>query len=1556
MDGKRIAQGYYRFDASSDGGNDFFHASLFMPEKGMEELWLRYDSDGFFRFSDDWKHQFLHLTSRNGEWGAACEKSAFFKDLPVEQSRRVPLADRQLLSISFEDNVYYLFVERVQREQMLYKSYLVAYDAKITIGSRSGSDILYDDPHIARAHAQLERFAGQWSVQCYDSRYGIYVNGKCAGRDKLPLHDGDNVCIMGLAITVGANVIAVRSNREIIAVDPRIAQRPLSSPGHSRYYDQSGPKKDEVFFNRLPRKKLELCERVISVEGPPMSMDQQQMPLILRMGSSMVMGGAAALAGNFVTLLSGVMFPFLSSRYTSEQRREYERLRVQKYREYLTEKRREIAAVCQEEQRLSNLKYPALSTVVAIAEEKTHLWERRPLDTDFLQLRLGTGTQRMTAKLEYPARRFALQTDQLEEEMYDLVERPHYVQDIPVVLALADTRACGVLGHRAGVIALIRQLVLQIAVLHSYDEVKIFFFLDRQELEQLEELRYLPHVWDDQRSVRLIATNEAEATQLGEYIQEHVVDDAEDLKVVLRQRPYYVIFALDKKLFESHETIKSILRSDKASGISIITAYDELPKESQKVLILNENGENICTTMTSEGGEDAPFHTEVCEQSSITDAMRVLANTRLKTDKQMLALPKMITFLEMLQAGRVEQLNPLKRWYENDPVRSLAAPVGIGMDGSPFMLDLHEKRQGPHGLVAGMTGSGKSEFILTYILSMALNYHPYEVAFVLIDYKGGGLAGAFENARSGVRLPHLVGTITNLDGRSIQRSLVSIESELLRRQRIFNETKSLVNEGTMDIYTYQKLYRAGRVKEPMPHLFIVSDEFAELKQQQPEFMSKLVSAARIGRSLGVHLILATQKPSGVVDDQIRSNTKFRVCLRVQERTDSMDMLKRPDAAELTDTGRFYLQVGYNEYFAMGQSAWCGAPYEPQDSVTVQVDDAVEVLDVTGRVIAKAKPERARISSGETQLVAVVRYLSELADSQGIHMEQLWQPELPEKLDIDALRAGEVSGPMSVSLGLVDDPEMQRQFPLVVDFETCGNMLTVGESGCGKTLLLQSILCTLSQKLSPRELHFYILDYSSRMMKLMKPLPQCGAVLQEEDADRLDEFFRLINSIVAERKRLFSQWEVDSFPAARRVRELPLILVVLDNYAGLLASKVGEQHGYKMQSYLKDSANYGVKYIISCSHLNELSNRIRQELEVRLPLHVRDKYDYSDILGCKVSYQPPDRGGRGLVNIQGRALEFQAAAFRPEAEEKERVQHIKDLVQCIQAQYGTQEEVQHLAVSSETASYADFAGQFKRRRIPLGYAKPDGKPVALPLKQFSALSVYFGDVRSVQPVLENFLYAAEREKMEIWVVQRGDNSIFDGAAPAWYPGGELCRFFSLDTGSQEQLRTALVECVEKRTHLMKEHCAEHGLVGSAEQRYRKSFDFLVENTTPLFLLIESFSEFCNVLDSISALIYGKCFELAQRSNIYVVACFEPDDFQNVKNKTLYSNFSYGANILLFGGQFDRQELCALSESASEKAMLPYNACLMNYQGRFYPLVMPCGELIKEEVDADEMSIF
>ena len=411
----------------------------------------------------------------------------------------------------------------------------------------------------------------------------------------------------------------------------------------------------------------------------------------------------------------------------------------------------------------------------------------------------------------------------------------------------------------------------------------------------------LESIWDDEQNQRYLAATSEEVRELSAELEREIlprgnVKNHEQEEI----SPHYVIIAASLKMADQCEAFRKMLGFEKNCSLSMLSLGSELrelPKEIKTVIDLTEP--EHCTVYDKEdiSGRRLSFVLEKVKEDWLPQLGEELANIRLDLASQKFALPDMMTFLEMFQVGKIEHLNCLTRWKENDPTKTLQTPIGVGTAGETFMLDLHEKFHGPHGLVAGMTGSGKSEFIITYILSLAVNYHPDEVAFILINYKGGGLAGAFEDEEKGIRLPHLAGTITNLDGAAVNRSLISIQSELRRRQAIFNEARRVANEGTMDIYGYQQLFRDGIVTEPVPHLFIISDEFAELKAQQPEFMEQLISAARIGRSLGVHLILATQKPSGVVDDQIWSNSKFRICLKVQEKADSQDMIKCPDAAD-----------------------------------------------------------------------------------------------------------------------------------------------------------------------------------------------------------------------------------------------------------------------------------------------------------------------------------------------------------------------------------------------------------------------------------------------------------------------------------------------------------------------------------------------------------------------------------------------------------------------------------------------------------------------------------
>ena len=694
--------------------------------------------------------------------------------------------------------------------------------------------------------------------------------------------------------------------------------------------------------------------------------------------------------------------------------------------------------------------------------------------------------------------------------------------------------------------------------------------------------------------------------------------------------------------------MKKIYTDGEQYGFSVFCITDEirnLPKECSEIIEISENESKIYDKHDISGNCQS-FKADTKLVHSINSLVRKLSGIKLDLSSTSEVLPSMLTFLEMYNVSKIEHLNIRTRWKENNPTVTLKAPVGVDTLGNLFYLDLHEKYQGPHGLVAGMTGSGKSEFIITYILSMAVNYHPDEVAFILIDYKGGGLAGAFENKKKGIKLPHLAGTITNLDGASINRSLVSIQSELRKRQSIFNEAKQISNEGTMDIYKYQKLYREGIVTEPVPHLFIISDEFAELKTQQPEFMDQLISTARIGRSLGVHLILATQKPNGVVNDQIWSNSRFRVCLKVQEKQDSMDMIKRPDAAELSATGRFYLQVGYNEFFDIGQSAWCGAPYVPTEEVESKEEDSVQIIDNLGRIVKEvkdSKKENEENVNNIKQIVGIVNYLSEIADEDHISVRKLWMDEIPEFITVNSLinKYGPLQKDgLEVVIGEYDDPFNQQQNIVIHNVSECGNTIIYGAMGSGKELLVNTLVCGLIENFAPSDINLFLIDFGSEALQMYAKAPHVGNVLLSSDEEKLIRLMKILKEQIYERKKLLAEYSgnPDLYEKATG-RSLTTIVTIIDNYAAF--NELYENLVDEIAYLSREGSKYKIYFIITATAVNEVKYKISQNFGKQYVLQMNDKSDYSSVFGNVKGVYPSKLIGRGLI-LKNSVYEFQTA--------------------------------------------------------------------------------------------------------------------------------------------------------------------------------------------------------------------------------------------------------------------------------------------------------------------------
>lgn len=1239
--------------------------SITLPEKIRGQYWI---DDA----AKNKTKKLIGIEGMDGEWILKSNKDVKVLDnngQPIRNSVLAPLCIYNL-GVEGQDQKTIIFTEPSTDDRQTFTKFLADKDIDITIGRTEQNDIVLANQFVSASHAKLTFREGQWSITDQNSTNGTFVDGKRVKTRKLNI--GDMIFIMGYKIIVGSYFVAFNNPDGTLklrtsVLTPFINQQPEPVDEEEEY---EVPAAD--YFYRSPRFKRDVERPVIKIDSPPPNAIGEEMPLMLVLGPSVTMGMASMATALFAVnnamatgdfsrampsivmscsmLLGTILWPVLSKKYDMRRRRKKEKIRQQKYKEYLdkiTVLFNEEAERQEEILRENTVPIPGL--IHRIETVDRNLWERGHGQNDFLKLRVGTGNGLLQADISYSEKKFSIDDDNLEEELYTLVESPKLLKNIPITLSLFDNYISGVIGDRKQTIEFAKGLIFQLASLYSYDEVKMVFVYDENEEEAFRFTKWLPHVWSYNNKFRYIATNPNEVKEVSAFAEQEIEkrlsnsgSDMEDVK------PYYIVFAMSRQLAMRAEMLKQIYSKKKNINVSVVTFYDELknlPKECTMVVELGDNSGKLFDK-NDITGKSTEFIPDIYLTKDPYELSVKLANVQLDTMADSFNLPKMVTFLELFGVGKVEHLNALTRWKDNDPTKSLEAAVGVDTLGGPFKLDLHEKFHGPHGLVAGMTGSGKSEFIITYILSLAVNYHPNEVSFILIDYKGGGMAKSFE------KLPHTAGIITNLDGAAIKRSLISIESELKRRQAIFAEASKQVGESNIDIYKYQKLYREGVVREPLQHLFIISDEFAELKTQQPEFMAQLVSAARIGRSLGVHLILATQKPSGVVDDQIWSNSKFRVSLKVQERADSMDMLKRPDAAELTDTGRFYLQVGYNELFEMGQSAWAGAPYYPSDKVVVEKDNSVVVIDRNGRTIKQAKIDKKNtlFTNPKKQMDVITDYLSNIAAEEQIKIRPLWLDPIPALVLLDEVKKKyNADQPYSFVLnpviGEYDDPARQQQCLLRLPLTEEGNTIVYGVAGSGKTTFLNTMVYSLMQEHTPDEVNIYLLDFASETLRAFAKAPHVGDVILSYESEKVSNLFKLLLREVEKRKKLFADYGGDHASYIRATGErMPSIVVAINNFAAFTETYDEKEEAV---SYLsREGTKYGIYFVLTALGTNAVRFRMLQNFKQLLVLQLNDEADYATVVGKTEGLYPSKFKGRGLVK-RDKIYEFQTANITAE---------------------------------------------------------------------------------------------------------------------------------------------------------------------------------------------------------------------------------------------------------------------------------------------------------------------
>ncbi len=1309
----------------------------------------------------------INVEEDNGNWKIKSD----FETKIMNGDQEIDSAILQEYSLYFlkinTDNEYVILYCSPSTEKETLKL-RVKSQGELIIGSDRAAHISYAYPLVSKQHARLIYNGGTWVLQDLNSKYGTYVNNVAVTTQTLEY--GDVIFIMGLKIIVLQQSVIINTIGNYINFDRAMfdIERPLvQTQTEEDNPDEEAIEffKEEDYFYRAPRFKTRIEEVNIGIDPPPGKEQEDKTPLIYTLGPMMTMAMMSLSTGlsAFMSVINGtvdikdvastlltsgammctmIVWPILSQNYQKRQRKKREKTRLKKYNEYVEQKREKIQAEMKIQRQILIDNYlPLSSTKEIIYSKKRNLWEREIEQEDFLDLRLGIGSTPLVGSVNFPAEHFSLETDELLKEVYKLGAESRMLENVPISLSFVQKNISAIIGTSNNKRQFVEGLLLQMLAYHSYEDLKLVVFTNEKNAQYWEYLKVAPHAWSNDKSTRYFATNLDEAKEISLVLEKELqarkfkdVNGKMELNGLdyKHYKPYYVIFTDDYKGIRDIEIIKDVAETNLNYGFSLIVISPRLiniPNECKTFISIGDKKSGVFENELV-SNKQKEFLADFDPTLNMYECCKILANIPIDIAKENQSLPTSLSFLEMYNVGMVEQLNILNRWKQNDPTKSLQAPVGVDKTRELFKLDLHEKFHGPHGLIAGMTGSGKSEFIISYIVSMALNYHPYEVSFVLIDYKGGGLTGAFENKETGMKLPHLAGTITNLDTNEMNRSLASIQSELRKRQRMFNEARDKLNESTIDIYKYQSLYRKGLVSKPISHLFIISDEFAELKAQRPEFMEQLISTARIGRSLGVHLILATQKPSGVVNDQIWSNSKFRVCLKVQDKADSNDMIKVPDAANLKEAGRFYLQVGYNELFAMGQAAWAGAKYYPTEKRKKKVDQSINIIDNVGNVIKSldTKQNEVVVEAKGEEITSIIQYIVDEAKSENIHIEQLWLDKIPNVIYVEELKRKynyqTKKNDINPIIGEYDDPDNQQQNLLTLPLSRDGNTIVYGSGGSGKELMLTSIVYSTITTHDSSEVNFYLLDFGAETMTMFRKAPHVGEVLLATDNEKIDNLFKMITKIIEERKRLFVDYNGSfDFYINHGGKQLPLIVIAINNVEAFIETY--NDYEEILGQITRDCLKYGVIFIFTTNGPNTIRYRIRQNFRQNVVLQFNDQSDYASVLQGVRKKEPSKVFGRGMIDLEG-IYEFQTAYPYKEEKMSDYIKIICNKLAEICAYKARKVPILPEVVNQE--SVAEVLGSL--RTIPVGIEKESLEIATINLKDSYIYNITGEDITAL----------------------------------------------------------------------------------------------------------------------------------------------------------------------------------------------------------------------------------
>lgn len=857
------------------------------------------------------------------------------------------------------------------------------------------------------------------------------------------------------------------------------------------------------------------------------------------------------------------------------------------------------------------------------------LWEKRQQDIDFLQLRLGIGNIKSSVRIKCPDPDIA---NPEVRRTFSIRSKNEKIYNAPVTIDLREIGSVAIVGARNQTLSLSRSIILQLSINNSPEDLDVYLFSTESGYKSWQWLRWLPHTNSNHLGGEpefLAFTRLMSKKIFLEFSKNIDFDKKTSIDEVTQQSSAKILFIDNNVEVREDPNFPILVKEGKGRNIYtvfICSSLEDVPSDCQSIIKV-ANDKFVFSQVGVENNE-AIGAIDSVSLTEIDDVAHKLLPISIKTLGQNSRIPSGVNLLQTYQINSVSDLDILKKWGRLPNKDGLLPfPVKLGNEtfATPFSIHLAENLDGPHGIIAGTTGSGKSELLQTLVIALAIEHNPYFVNFLLIDFKGGSTFSTLKD------LPHVVGMVSNLDKLTASRALEAIRTEVLRRE------KFLISHKFENINSYHsKLFEYSELSpdwEPLPHLFIIVDEFAQMAQEMPEFLPQIVSLGQVGRSLGIHLILATQRPAGVITDSVRSNINFRICLRVQSIEDSRDMLLRPIAASLPHNlpGRAYFQLGDTgspRMFQVARSAVESLGHHvPIDHLyKIEYEQPIELLQES----QKRKLETTILSE-------IVKEIHHNFDEHFIK-HGFSQPSpilldpLPEQIKLTSLLENEKcswqksnlkwkensDSKITIPIGVIDSLTTKTQPTKWIDFtEFGGHVLFVGGPQSGKTYSLLSVVQSLVNNYSPSEVNIYALSFASRELEIFKNFPHVGAVIQGSESERFQRFLRFLKLQIEIRKNKFGELQaqdiVDYNKNCQETDRLPRLCILIDNFGELKNPEYVDELA-DIEKVIQTGRIYGMHFVITALQANDVPYRIENLIQQRFALNLGDHSEYLNLVG------------------------------------------------------------------------------------------------------------------------------------------------------------------------------------------------------------------------------------------------------------------------------------------------------------------------------------------------------